>query len=57
MMRKLALNHANFLLKQQTVDKMSDRELLSLENSGSGWDNVPLARKINKREVGELQKE
>ena len=28
---------------------MSDYELLSLDNSGSGWDNVLLAQKINKR--------
>ena len=27
---------------------MSDHELLSRENSGSGWDNVPLAQKIDK---------
>ena len=41
-MWKLALNHANILLKQQTVGKMSDHELLSLDNSGSGWGNVLL---------------
>ena len=51
MMWKLALNHANILSKQQTVGKMSDHELLSLDNSGSGWDNVLLAQKINKQGV------
>ena len=30
---------------------MSDHELLSPDNSGSGWDNVLLAQKINKRGV------
>ena len=27
---------------------MSDHDLLSLDNSGSGWNNVLLAQKINK---------
>ena len=31
--------------------KMSDYELLSQDNSGSGWDNVLLAQKINKQGV------
>ena len=43
-----ALNHANIFSKQQTVGKMSDHKLLSLGNSGSGWDNVLLAQKINR---------
>ena len=38
--------------KQQTVGKMSDHELYSPDNSGSGWDNVLLAQKINKRGGG-----
>ena len=48
MVWKLALNRANILSKQQTVGKMSDYELLSPENSGSGWTNVFLAQKIDK---------
>ena len=44
----LALNHANIFSKQQTVGKMSDHELLSRDNSGSVWNNVLLAQKINK---------
>ena len=51
MMWKLALNHANIFSKQQTVCKMSDHELLSPDNSESGWDNVVLAQKINKQGV------
>ena len=47
-MWKLALNHANIFSKQQTIGKMSDHELFSLDKSESGWDNVPLAQKINK---------
>ena len=47
-MWKLALTYANILPKQQTVEKMSDHELLSPDNSGSGWDNVLFAQKINK---------
>ena len=39
-MWKLALNYANNFSKQQTVGKMSVHELLSLNTSGSGWDNV-----------------
>ena len=35
-MWKLALNHANIFSKQQAVGKMSDHELLSLDNAGSG---------------------
>ena len=30
---------------------MSDHEVLSPDNSGSDWDNVLLAQKINKWEV------
>ena len=48
-MWKLALNHANIFSKQQAVGKMSDYELLSPDNSGSGWDNVLLAQKNNKQ--------
>ena len=48
MIWKLALNHANIFSKQQTVGKLSDYELLLLDNSGSGWDNAILAQKINK---------
>ena len=33
------------------MGKMSDHELLSPDNSGSGWGNVLLAQKINKRGV------
>ena len=44
--------HANIFSKQQTVRKMSDHELLPLDNSGSGWDNVLLAQKINKQGGG-----
>ena len=43
-MWKLALNHANFV-KEQKAGKMSDHELLSLDNSGSGWDNVLIIQK------------
>ena len=50
MMWKLALNHANIFSKQQTMEKISDYELLSLDNSGSAWDNVLLAQKINKQQ-------
>ena len=50
-MWKLAPNHANIFSKQQTVCKMSDHELLSPDNSDSGWDNVLLAQKINKQGV------
>ena len=52
-MWNLPLNHANIFSKQQTVGKMSDHELLSPDNSGSGMDNVLLAQKIisNKRGV------
>ena len=42
---KLAINHANIISKQQTVGKISDHELLSPENFGSGWDKVFLAQK------------
>ena len=31
------------------MGKMSDDELISPDNSGSGWDNVLLAKKVNKR--------
>ena len=48
---KLALNHANIFSKQQTMSKMSNHELLSPDNSGSGWDNVLVGQKINKRRV------
>ena len=48
---KLALNHANIFIKQQTVDQMSDYELLSPDNIGSGWEIVLLVQKINKRGV------
>ena len=51
-MWKLALNHASIFSKQQTVGNMSDHELLSPDNSGSGWDNAFLAQKINKRRGG-----
>ena len=51
MMWKLTLNHANIFSIQQTVGKMSDHELLSPDNSGSGWDNVLLTQKFNKRGV------
>ena len=54
-MWKLALNHANIFSKLQTVGKMFDQELISPDNSGSGWDNVLLAQKINKRGGGGLQ--
>ena len=30
---------------------MSAHELLSSDNSGTGWDNVLLAQKINKRVI------
>ena len=50
-MWKLVLNHANIFPKQQTVEKISDHELLSTDNSGSGWDNILFAQKINKRVV------
>ena len=43
-MWKLALNHAINFSKQQTVGKMSDHELLSPDNSGSGWENILLAQ-------------
>ena len=56
MMWELALNHANIFSGQQTVGKMSDYELLSPDNSGSGWDNVLLAQKINKRGEGGCNK-
>ena len=49
MMWKLAPNQANILSKQQTVGKMPDHELISPDNSGSCWDNVLLAQKINKQ--------
>ena len=57
-MWKLALNHANIFSKQQTMGKMSDHELISPDNSGSGWDNVLLllAQKINKRGGGACNK-
>ena len=48
-MWKLAPNHASIFSKQQTVGKMFDYELLWPDNSGSGWDNILLAQKINKR--------
>ena len=50
MIWKLALNHENIFAKEQTVGKISDNELYSPDNSGSGWDNVLLAQKGNKRE-------
>ena len=50
MMCKLAHNHANIFPKQQTVCKMSDHELLSPDNSGSGRDNVFMAQKNNQQE-------
>ena len=46
-MWKMALNHPNIFSKEQTVDKMSDNEVLSPENPGPGWDNILLAQKIN----------
>ena len=48
MLWKLVLNHAKILLKQQTVDEISDHELLSPDNSGSDWANVFVAQNINK---------
>ena len=42
-MWKLALNSGNIFLKQETMGKMSDNELISLDNSCSGWVNVLLA--------------
>ena len=48
-MWKLALNHAKIFSKQQTVGKISYHELVSPDNSGSGWDNSLLAQKINKQ--------
>ena len=47
MMWKLTFNHAKICTKQQTVGKMSDHELLSPDNFGSGWYNVLLAQKSN----------
>ena len=46
-MWKLAPNHKKIFSKQQTVGKMSGHELLSLGNSGFGWDHVLLAQKSN----------
>ena len=43
---KLALNHANIFSKQQTVGQISDHELLSPDNSWSGWDNALLVQKV-----------
>ena len=33
------------------MGKISDHELLSLDNAGSGWDNVLLAQNSNKQGV------
>ena len=49
MICKLAFIHGSIFSKQQTVGKMPFHELLSLDNSGSGWDNVLLIQKFNKR--------
>ena len=40
-MWKLARNHGNIFSKLQTVGKKSDHELISSDNSWSGWDKLP----------------
>ena len=55
-MWKLALNHANIFSRLQKPGKMSDYELFSPDNFASGWNNVLLAQKINKRGGGGCNK-